>query len=196
MKNKLFLTRALFLTLVMSCVLFAAGFYSTDINPVNKSGERVESHRFTSGDSILEITIDPGYDAYIEAYDSAGSGTDTFKAYITAIFSDGAMGTSTNTLAYLSKVNDTSSVSLFYTPTQSNGVIIPGASTTVFYKTNYAAGKLTIVRSNAANLTDVSWVTVRTVPRAKGALMNSHEIGMNIPEKTKFNFGLRPVLKL
>ncbi|MCC6867082.1 MAG: hypothetical protein IT280_13080 [Ignavibacteria bacterium] len=183
MRKKIFFIKAIFTVMVLCTVLLAAGFYSSDAIAYNKTGDLVESHRFTSGDSTFEITLEPGYDTYIEAYDSAGSGTDTFKVYIEAGFADGAINTATKTLAYLSKVNDTNSVSIFTTPTQSNGVIIPGASTTVFYKVNYAAGKILIVRSNAVNLTDVSYVTVRKVPKAKGAILNSlpYDFGLAAP---------------
>lgn len=168
--------------MLMVAVLFITGFYSVmEKNPETDKtqGDKISSHRFTAGDSIFSFPISPNTDIYIEAYDSAGAGGDTIKVYITASFNDGAINTTTNTLAWLTRLNDTNSVGIFFTPVQSQGVIIPGASTTVFYKVNYPyPGTLRMVRSNVDNLTDVSYITVKAMSKPQGAVRSLLPYGL------------------
>jgi hypothetical protein len=135
--------------------------------PYSRAGDKVTKYQFTQGDSTLEVDAAPFTEHYIEAYDLAGAGTDTLKVYIEDVYGN-------LSLAYLSKVQDTSSI--LARPTQSTGVIITSTSAGVFWKLNYCCpSKIYIVRSNASTLTDSCNVVVKSMTKPTGMLHDTYK---------------------
>ena len=163
--KKIFNSMGRELMLLMLIVsLFLSGFTE------EAKADKYKAHRFKLGDSVVTYEVEDGDEAYIISSDSAGSGTDTHEVFITVKNTTDFTVQDIDVAAWLMKVNDTTEVSDFVSGTfllASPIGIIPGASTTVMYKLIFqGATSIKVVRSNAANLTDISKVVIVSKKKA------------------------------
>lgn len=135
--------------------------------PFDLSKDKIKTYRFNgAGDSVVTFTVAPNTDIYIELSDSSNSSADTFKVYLRTT-NVPPVTSGSDVLAYLIKENVIDTGAQTYT----QGLIIPGDGTTVFYKVVYPYPSiLKVVRSSYYNTRKGDKVIIKALTTPTGSI--------------------------